>query len=174
MSGGHSSLRAGLSATFDIDNLTVKGVSRQVEEGGISAPVTRAMCPLAHRACQNCTLLILCASLKFLDGRILFQQNEKSLGLTQEKFLPQLHGQLPQEQVYAGIGSDVSDEFKCHIPRHRNCPAPGRSLSTVEIQSATAIFVAFENIPHLGHPGCRIRECGRKLLRKPAARYSFE
>jgi hypothetical protein len=59
------------------------------------------MCPLSHRACQNCTLLILCASLKFLDGRILFQQNEKSLGLTQQKFVPQLHGQLPQEQVYA-------------------------------------------------------------------------
>jgi len=49
------------------------------------------------------------ASLKFLDGAH-FQQNEKSLGLTQEKFLPQLHGQLPQEQVYAAIGSDVSDE----------------------------------------------------------------
>jgi hypothetical protein len=39
--------------------------------------------------------------LKFLDGRILFQQNGKSLGLTQQKFVPQLHGQLPQEQVYA-------------------------------------------------------------------------
>jgi hypothetical protein len=94
--------------------------------------------------------------LKFLDGRILFRQNEKSLGLTQEKFVPQLHGQPPQEQVYAGIGSDVSDEFKCRIPRHQE---PGRSLSTVEIRSATAIFVAFENIPRLDHPGCRIREC---------------
>ena len=128
MQGGHSSLRAGLSATFDIDILTVKGVSRQVEEGGISAPVTRPVCPLSHRACQNCTLLILCASLKFLDGRILFRQNEKSLGLTPEKSVPQLHGQLPQEQVYAGIGSDVSDEFKCRIPRHRELLPPWPQL----------------------------------------------
>ncbi len=39
-----------------------------------------------------------------------------------------MHGQLPQEQVYAGIGSDVSDEFKCHIPRHQELLRHGPQL----------------------------------------------